>query len=255
MRNPKLVAPVIVALSLLLSPACAGFAADGGRPPAEYFDLLVQIRVAEQKRQWGDAANLTRRLMRDYSAVDYGSARSHQGELADYLYYQNDLTGAEKEYARLVTATDLDLTAVGAAYGLARISADRGLWDGAAEWLAVYRDAFGNGCGNAIEWRRQNAHMLAAVWKAAARPPKEAEPALRAIIAGGFQPLPDEANLGSEKRCRERARDEARLRLADLYLKAGRVAEAKTLLAEAAKGRTQPGDVAAARLSALGPAD
>ena len=217
--------------------------------------LEDELRRAEQSKNWRQAIQLNRRIIAEFPKEGYRTVESRRCDLGDSHFQLLELEQAEREY-RLVMGPEppgylMDSTRTWAAYGLARIAAERRDFAQALKWLTAYTNAFGSGCGNCIEGRRAHGAMQKAVWEAAALSGPEAEAGLRRIIAGGFTPvqmrfskIPDEAQ-------REDAARAAKLALAEHYLVGADLARARPLLEEVAKTKGSEGDHAAAHLAQI----
>jgi len=229
-------------------------AAGADFPPDAYFKMGDQISAATKARDWDLAITLSKLQIERYKSVDYRSADSHTSDIAGYHLNQLDLEAAESDYRSLLQpaagrpVSDYDATG---AYGLCRVYAERGDFSEALRWVKRYESSWSSGCGNCMEAQRQTAHMLRAVFTAAGQAVPQAEKALRDLIAGGYAPLKASINQGSEPAYKKLAKVEARLALAELFLRQGLTEKARPILADMSSATGERADLAAAHLKKL----
>lgn len=142
-----------------------------------------------------------------------------------------------------------------AAYGMARAKAEVGDFPAALAWLKQAPDEYWTGCGNCREAREIQAHPIRTVWDKARLPYQEAVPALVAILAGDYTPMPvrlcpAKAAADAQKR---HALAEAALILGELHLRKGNLELARASFVRAA-GTTEydTAFIARSRLRAIG---
>lgn len=195
---------------------------------------------AERRRDWRAAIRLKRQLLDRFQDEDYMSAEWRLMEIGTLHLKLLDLDTAEAELSRVMLSAE-GLELYGAAYGLARVAAERGHFAAARAWIRLYEEAPSSGCGVCIGGRQQKTAMFRAIWAAAALR-EGATAALQAISSGGAS---DPALQGPEP-----AR-EAQLVLAELLLRRGERVRAERLFRGLASGRDEPADLAWAHLMQL----
>src|SRR5688572_16197551 len=115
-----------------------------------FSNVQTEIRKAEKGRDWMKALGLTRRLLTTFRGDDYLPLHARRQEIGDFYLKMLDLQSAEREFRRVLQSrgqrgsSNLDTWQTAAAYGLARVHAERADFDRALTWLDQYRTAFGS---------------------------------------------------------------------------------------------------------------
>jgi hypothetical protein len=167
---------------------------------------------------------------------------------ADTKLLRLDAGGAIAAYRKVIAAPDVlpkgggDNSKVRASMGLARAFAEKADFIQARHWLAYHQQQYFNRGGNEHEALKTEAHILTAVWSAAAS--ADAQNRLEAIAGGRFQPRRDPINLKTEGRQKQNAAREASLLLGERLQRRGDLARARSWFTKAVGDERSGGWVA-----------
>ncbi len=219
---------------LLPSPGTARQAEPNESLRAIYVRLESRLEAAQAAHQWNDVAAVAQQTLAFLHS--HGWARDDTRLLAamgdSYLNRLQYRAAAGRYHQALALAGEdkpehWDMWLTEAAYGLARIEAERGHFDKAIGWIERYKVGTGSGCVDCQDRRAQYAEALRTVWQIAQLPHEQASHQLRLIQNGEWTPHNPMDKGMDAKEWKQTAAQEAAFIQAELLLRAGEQKEAR----------------------------